>query len=132
MRVLVLVDGEHYPAVTRWGIASPRSMGSEVLAAVFVGGTEKIAHGAPPDLGVPVVDAREDAMGALAEAIDDLGPEGVLDLSDEPVLGNRQRMRLASVALSKGVAYLGSDFRLDPPRWGPPLPVPAIGVIGTG
>src|SRR2546430_12714631 len=125
MKVLVLVDGEHYPPVTRWGIASARSMGYEVIAAVFVGGAEKIAPGPLPDLGVPIVDAREDAMTALAAAIEELGPEGVLDLSDEPVLGYRERMRLASVALSKGVVYLGSDFRLDPPRWGPRLPVPA-------
>jgi cyclic 2,3-diphosphoglycerate synthetase len=132
MRVLVLVDGEHYPPVTRWGIASARTMGYEVLAALFVGGAEKIASGPLPDLGVDVLDAREDPMAALAAAIEERGPEGVLDLSDEPVLGYRDRMRLASVALRGGVAYVGSDFRLDAPRWGPSLPVPSVGVIGTG
>jgi len=39
---------------------------------------------------------------------------------------------MASVALWKGVAYLGSDFRFDPPIWGAPLPVPTLAVIGTG
>ena len=48
-KVVVLVDGEHYPPVTRWGIATARSMGHEVLAAVFVGGAEKIASGQLPD-----------------------------------------------------------------------------------
>ena len=62
MRVVVLVDGEHYPAVTRWGIASAASMGHEVLGALFVGGTEKIAAGELPPLGVPVMDGRWDAM----------------------------------------------------------------------
>jgi cyclic 2,3-diphosphoglycerate synthetase len=132
MKVLVLVDGEHYPPVTRWGIAAARSMGHEVLAAVFVGGAEKIASGPLPDFGVPVIDAREDAPDALGRAIDDLRPEGVLDLSDEPVLGYRDRMRLASVALARGITYLGSDFRLDPPVWGARLGVPSLAVIGTG
>src|SRR5207245_3921688 len=43
LKVVVLVDGEHYPPVTRWGIASARSMGPEVRAAVFVGGRETLA-----------------------------------------------------------------------------------------
>ena len=132
MKVVVLVDGEHYPPVTRWGIASAASMGHEVLGAVFVGGVEKIAAGSLPDLGVTVMDGRREPMLALAVAIDHVHPDAVLDLSDEPVLGYRERMRMASVALSKGVAYVGSDFRFDPPIWGPPLGVPTLAVIGTG
>jgi cyclic 2,3-diphosphoglycerate synthetase len=133
MKVVVLVDGEHYPPVTRWGIASAASLGHEVVGAVFVGGAEKIAAAdSVPDLGVPVTDGRRDPMNALAVAIDHMHPEAVLDLSDEPVLGYRERMRMASVALWKGVVYLGSDFRFDPPIWGPPIDVPTVGVIGTG
>jgi cyclic 2,3-diphosphoglycerate synthetase len=48
------------------------------------------------------------------------------------VLGYRERMRLAAVALASGVPYLGPDFRLDPPETGRPLPVPTLAVIGTG
>ena len=59
-------------------------------------------------------------------------PEAVLDLSDEPVLGYRERMVMASVALWKGVAYMGADFRFDPPLWGSPIDVPTLAVIGTG
>lgn len=132
MKVLALVDGEHYPPVTRWGIAAARAMGHEVLAALLVGGTEKLAIAEVPDLGVPVRTAGVDAMAALGEVIDDLEPEGVLDLSDEPVLGYRERMELAAVALVRGVPYLGADFRLDPPISGPPVPVPTLAVIGTG
>ena len=54
MRVLVLVDGEHYPPVTRWGIDVARTHGHEVEAALLVGGVEKIDPRRPPDLGVPV------------------------------------------------------------------------------
>ena len=71
-------------------------------------------------------------MAALTTAIDEFAPDGVLDLSDEPVLGYRERMELAAVALARGFPYLGADFRLDPPIEGPPLPVPTLAVIGTG
>ena len=54
----------------------------------------------------------------------------VRDLSDEPVLGYRERMELAAVALASGLPYLGSDFRLEPPIAGPPLSAPTV-AVGT-
>jgi cyclic 2,3-diphosphoglycerate synthetase len=132
MRTLVLVDGEHYPPVTRWAIATARERGHEVVAALLVGGIEKIDPETMPDLGVPTEAAGPDRMASLAEAIEACDPEAVLDLSDEPVLGYRERMELAAVTLVRGLPYLGSDFRLDPPIQGPPLAVPTVAVIGTG
>ena len=132
MRVLVLVDGEHYPPVTRWGIEVARSRGHEVIAALFLGGAEKVDPGRLPDLGLPTLPAGSDITKALADAIDQVGPEAVLDLSDEPVVGYRERMELAAVSLVRGIPYLGPDFRLDPPISGPPLAVPTVAVIGTG
>jgi cyclic 2,3-diphosphoglycerate synthetase len=132
VRVLVLIDGEHYPSVTRWGIQAARTMGHDVAAALFLGGTEKVLPGVLPDLGVPVLPATEDRMRALADAIGEIRPEAVLDLSDEPVVGYRERMELAAVALVRGIRYLGPDFHIDPPVSGPPLPVATVAVIGTG
>jgi cyclic 2,3-diphosphoglycerate synthase len=132
MNILVLVDGEHYPPVTRWGIEAARSMGHHVGAALFLGGSEKIGPEGPPDLGVPTTVADGDLREALARALDRVRPEAVLDLSDEPVAGYRERMELAAVTLARGIPYLGADFRLEPPIFGPPLPVPTVAVIGTG
>jgi cyclic 2,3-diphosphoglycerate synthetase len=132
LRVLVLVDGEHHPSVVHWGIEAARAAGHEVLAALFVGGREKLGARGLPDLGVRTVDGGADPPATLVAVLDELGPEAVLDLSDEPVLGYRERFRLAATALAHGRPYLGSDFRLDPPISGPPLPVPTIAVIGTG
>jgi len=132
MRTIVLVDGEHYPPVTRWGIETAVERGHEVVGAVFVGGIEKIDPGALPDLGVPTRASGPDRMASLAEAIDAWRPEVVVDLSDEPILGYRERMELVAVALSRGVRYAGADFELRPPEQGPPLPVPTLAVIGTG
>jgi cyclic 2,3-diphosphoglycerate synthase len=133
MRTIALVDGEHYPPVTRAALEVAGERGHEVVAALLVGGTEKLAVGGdPPDLGVPVVATAGERMHALRAAIADLSPEIVLDLSDEPVLGYRERMELVAVALEAGVPYLGADFRFDPPEQGPPLGVPTLAVIGTG
>ena len=133
MRTLVLVDGEHHPPVTRWAIETAVAQGHQVVGALLVGGTEKVAPGEVPDLGVPVHVAGPDRAAALAAAIDRVAPEVVLDLSDEPILGYRERMALASVSLARGVPYQGADFRLDPPPADPSPPgVPTLAVIGTG
>ena len=103
-----------------------------MVGALFVGGIEKIDPGSTPDVGVPARAAGPDRMAALAEAIDEWQPEVVLDLSDEPVLGYRERMELAAVALARGVRYAGADFELRPPVEGAPLDAPSLAVIGTG
>jgi cyclic 2,3-diphosphoglycerate synthase len=41
-------------------------------------------------------------------------------------------MELAAIALVRGVQYMGSDFRFEPPIVGPPLPVATLAIIGTG
>jgi cyclic 2,3-diphosphoglycerate synthetase len=132
-RVLALVDGEHYPPTTRWGLYAAQSLGYEVAACLFLGGIEKLGADRRLDLGgVQVLDGGEDPPAALRRALSDLRPDAVLDLSDEPVLGYRERMLLAAVSLAAGVPYVGSDFRFEPPITRPPLDAPTLAVIGTG
>ena len=131
MHVLVLIDGEHYPPVTRWAIDAARARGHSVIGALFLGGTEKVDAGSLPDVGVETMGAEDQARG-LRAAIERFEPDAVLDLSDEPVLGYRERFELISVALAAGRPYLGADFRFDPPPAAPAPEVPTIAVIGTG
>lgn len=119
MRAVALIDGEHYAPVVRDAL---RGLEHEVVAAVLVGGTEKIRGG--EDYGVPVL---ADLDRALAEH----EPDVVVDLSDEPVLGPRKRMLLASRVLAAGIPYEGADFRFDPPPL-EPFPLPSLAVVGTG
>ncbi|HET9249011.1 MAG TPA: cyclic 2,3-diphosphoglycerate synthetase, partial [Actinomycetota bacterium] len=135
MRTLALVDGEHYPPVTRSALAAAAERGHEIVAAILVGGTEKLANEMRmPELGVPelIVVVDQHPMEALRAAIERHRPDVVLDLSDEPILGYRERMELAAVALVEGIPYVGADFRLEPPEQGPPIPAPTLAVIGTG
>ena len=119
MRALAIADGEHYAAVVRDALAA---LPYEFLGVWLAGGTEKLRGG--DDYGVPVVD---DLEAAIAE----LEPEVVVDLSDEPVLGPRERFSVASRVLALGLSYVGADFRFDPPELAP-FPLPSLSVVGTG
>ena len=116
-RALVVIDGEHLAPVVRDAIAE---LPYEVVGAWLAGGTEKLRGG--EDYGVPLVPGFEDGLAAA-----DL----VVDLSDEPVLGPRERFLLASRALAAGLRYEGADFRFEPPPYAP-FPLPSLAVIGTG
>lgn len=120
MRAVAIVDGEHYAPVVRDAIAE---LPYDVVAAVLIGGTEKLRADAG-GYGVPLADDVESAIA-------DFGPELVLDLSDEPVLGPVERLALASRALALGVSYEGADFRFDPPAF-EPFELPSLAVVGTG
>jgi cyclic 2,3-diphosphoglycerate synthetase len=114
-RALVLIDGEHYAPVVRDAL---ETMPYDVVGALLVGGTEKLRG--EDDYGVPLV-----------EVLDAFEVDVVVDLSDEPVLGPRERMLWASRVLALGLPYVGADFRFDPP----PLHAvefPSLGVIGLG
>jgi cyclic 2,3-diphosphoglycerate synthase len=115
VRALALIDGEHYAPVVRDALAA---LPYEVVGALLVGGGEKLRGG--EDYGVPLVDALDAVEADL-----------VVDVSDEPVLGPRERLLWISRALALGLPYEGADFRFDPP----PLhdvALPSLAVIGTG
>lgn len=118
-RALALIDGEHYAPVVRDALDE---VPHEVVGALLVGGTEKLRG--DDEYGVPVVHDLEEALGRFE-------PDVVVDLSDEPVLGPRERFRLASRVLERGIAYEGADFSLRPPAF-EPFELPSLAVIGTG
>lgn len=130
MRALFLIDGEHYPPVVLDAMRSIEdSMQAEGVAAAFLGGTEKLKEGT--DYGVPLV-MGNDPVSAVRRALDEHDVDVVIDLSDEPVIGYRERMRIASLALAAGARYAGSDFDLRPPELRPVSTKPSLAVIGTG
>jgi cyclic 2,3-diphosphoglycerate synthetase len=114
-RALVLVDGEHYAPVVRHALAA---LPYDVVGALLVGGEEKLRG--DDDYGVPLV-----------EALDAVEADLVFDLSDEPVLGPRDRMLWASRTLALGLPFVGADFRFEPPAF-QPVETPSLAVIGLG
>jgi cyclic 2,3-diphosphoglycerate synthetase len=143
---VVLIDGEHYPAVVRDALASLRDR-YRLVGAVFLGGEEKLRDGDDDDelaaaYGLPLRRAREGGVGgrrpaaAAGAALEALLRESaatiVVDLSDEPVLGYRERFHLISVALARGARYVGADFDFSPPSQQRLSTAPSLAVIGTG
>ncbi|HEU6443985.1 MAG TPA: hypothetical protein VFL61_02895 [Gaiellaceae bacterium] len=118
-RALALIDGEHYAPVVRDALGE---IPYEIVGALLVGGTEKLVGG--DEYGVPVVDDFDEALGRFE-------PDVAVDISDEPVLGPRERFRLASRFLANGVAYEGADFSLRVPAY-QRFDLPSLAVIGTG
>src|SRR3954451_4445365 len=116
-RAVVVIDGEHYAPVVRDAIAE---LPYDVVGAWLAGGTEKLRG--DDEYGVPLLAELDDAF---AEA------QVVVDLSDEPVLGPRERFLLASRALAAGLRYEGADFHFEPPQYAP-FPLPSLAGIGTG
>jgi cyclic 2,3-diphosphoglycerate synthetase len=136
---VVVIDGEHYPPVVRDCVAG---LGErfEVAAAAFVGGREKLRRETGElgeEYGVPLLRTVEPGgevaatAAAVAALVAETQAEVFVDLSDEPVLGYRERFVLASAALAAGCAYEGSDFALSPPPR-EPFALPSLAVIGTG
>jgi cyclic 2,3-diphosphoglycerate synthase len=132
IRCVVVIDGEHYPPVIEGALEAYRAAGHEILGAVMAGGNEKIGPEGIASIGRTEVRASGDPRAVLAEAIIELKPELVLDLSDEPVLDYRRRHELAAVALWHGVPYRGADFRFWPPRRPALAAKPSMAIIGTG
>jgi cyclic 2,3-diphosphoglycerate synthase len=114
-RAIALIDGEHFAPVVRDAL---ETLPYDVVGALLVGGTEKLRGG--DEYGV-----------TLVEALDAIEADLVVDLSDEPVLGPRERMLWASRALALGLPYVGADFRFDPPSF-EPISTPSLAVIGLG
>ena len=119
MRALVVIDGEHYAPVVLDALAA---LPYDVAAGWLAGGSEKLRGG--ENYGVPLVESLE---AGIAE----YEPDVVADLSDEPVLGPRERFRLASRVLAAGLPYVGPDFRFEPPAF-EPFALPSLAVVGTG
>ncbi len=132
MRYVVVVDGEHYPPVVQSALDELALRGHEVLGAVLAGGREKLPAEGVQAFGEISVRSGEDPRACFDAALTEWRPDGVLDLSDEPVLDYRRRHQLVAIALMKGVPYEGADFSFTPPSRPPLATKPSLAIIGTG
>ena len=118
--VIAAIDGTHHPPVVKDALQVLMQTRS-VVAAIFLGGTEKI--GALQDLEgyfeIPVFFPKNlDAIGAMLPAILSQYPaDTVFDLSDDPVIDSKSRMKLATEILYHGLTYEGADYLLKPMKF---------------
>jgi len=130
---IALIDGEHYPDVTLDALRSlEESRGYRLEALVFLGGTEKLADITAFTFGGVPVYRGGGQVEDLRRALNKHGVDVVLDLSDEPVVGYRERFRLISESLAHGVSYRGADFFFEAPHRPRTCRRPSVGVWGSG
>ena len=145
-----MVDGEHYPPVVAAALARLRGR-FDVVSGLFAGGREKLREGAggadgaavlaalAAEIGVPRLDAVEPRGPAVHEllvatraALRAARAEALVDLSDEPVVGYRERFLLMSAALAEGARYVAADTEVVPQVFSRVRRLPSLAVLGTG
>lgn len=127
---VVLIDGEHYPPVVEEALSEIKQ-NYKIRTLVFLGGTEKIGS-VPQELFGYELISSDDITSALMQALDKHKTDIVIDLSDEPVIGYRERFALMNIAVAKGIGYMAADFEITPVKKPKISKFPSIEIIGTG
>ena len=138
-KMLCLVDGEHYLPVTKEAIDTLNKFEHiDIVAAVFIGGTEKLRDDSPDTysekLGVSVEFAKDKDIpyDIIVDMIRKYDIDTVMDLSDEPILDYPKRFKIACKVLNKGIIYEGPDFKFEPTSQYEIMEKPSITILGTG
>ncbi|RLG89134.1 MAG: 2,3-diphosphoglycerate synthetase [Thermoprotei archaeon] len=137
LRAMALIDGEHYIPVLKGALNYVRENYPEyeLVAAVFLGGTEKI--GTPEDvkkaLDIPVVIGKQvPPIKEIVETAKKYNIDVAIDMSDEPVIDYEKRFMIASALMAIGVRYVGADFEFKPIDFQDVAEHPSLKCIGLG
>ncbi|AEG17925.1 cyclic 2,3-diphosphoglycerate synthase [Methanobacterium paludis] len=139
-KMVCLVDGEHYLPVTKSALDMLDNLEhNEVVAVVFIGGTEKLREtseeGVIEKLGRPVHfgdNPHEIPYDIIGKVIEEYDADVVMDLSDEPIVDYSKRFKIATIVLDMGIPYEGPDFKFYPISEHDILKKPSFKILGTG
>lgn len=139
-KMVCLVDGEHYLPVTKSAIEILNNLEHvDVVAMVFIGGTEKLRTDDPGSyakmMGMPVhfgPNENEIPYDLIVETIREYDADVVMDLSDEPVLDYSERFKIATKIIEEDVLYRGPDFEFQPLTEYEIPKKPSLKILGTG
>jgi cyclic 2,3-diphosphoglycerate synthetase len=138
-RIICLIDGEHYPPVTKSALRELQNTGADIVGLIFLGGTEKVENPmdelASDDDSYQIYsgdDSIETVLQNIHRAAEEQKPEIAIDLSDEPVVDYRERFRIISHLLIEEIGYINADTSFSPPTFEDVLEKPSLGIIGTG
>jgi cyclic 2,3-diphosphoglycerate synthetase len=132
-RLTILIDGEHYPQVNYDSIQLIKDRYSGIISGIiFLGGKEKLIIEDLEDFYGYKVIMLSDLDVDFLKAMDILKPDLVYDLSDEPVVNHRIRMKIASFCFSRCCSYMGPDFYFEYEDKYLKFSMKSLLVIGTG
>jgi len=131
--LIALIDGEHYPQVTRDAIEMLKNtFTGRVKGIILLGGTEKLVVNSLDKYFGEKVYTIKDIDHDFIKALWYFKPDIVYDLSDEPVVNYTIRMKIASFCLANECSYMGPDFLFEYEKRDYISSVPTMAVIGTG
>jgi cyclic 2,3-diphosphoglycerate synthase len=132
-KIIALIDGEHYPDVNRDALKLLKSIFPGIFAGiVFLGGTEKLVIDDLEGYFKEKVYIINDLDRDFCPALKYFSPDIVYDLSDEPVVDYRIRMKIASFCMANGCSYMGPDFLFSYEERGIKIAKRTLSIIGTG
>ncbi|MFC2145089.1 2,3-diphosphoglycerate synthetase [Actinomycetota bacterium] len=132
-KLIALIDGEHYPEVSRDAVnLLKKYFPGSFLGIIFLGGTEKMIISDLEKYFDERVFVIDDIDSDFCRALDSFKPDIAYDLSDEPVVDYKIRMKIASFCMANKCSYMGPDFLFN---WEPRYiksQKDTISIIGTG
>lgn len=132
-KIIALIDGEHYPEVTRDAISLLKNYFSGTFSGiVFLGGAEKLIVDDLEGYFKEKVYIISDLDSDFCSALQYFKPDIAYDLSDEPVIDYRIRMKIASFCMANECSYMGPDFLFNWEKRDIKIPKKTLSIIGTG
>ena len=131
--MIALIDGEHYPEVTRDAVTLLKNYFSGTfLGIIFLGGTEKLILDDLEGYFKEKVYIINDLDSDFCSALGYFKPDIAYDLSDEPVVDYRIRMKIASFCMANECSYMGPDFLFNWEKRDIKISKKTLSIIGTG
>ncbi len=132
-KLIALIDGEHYPDVNRDALKLLKNSFTGAFGGViFLGGTEKLVIDDLEGYFKEKVYIINDLDRDFCTALKYFSPDIVYDLSDEPVVNYRIRMKIASFCMANGSSYMGPDFLFSHEERTIKIAKKTLSIIGTG
>jgi len=132
-KIIALIDGEHYPEVTRDAVRLLKKYFSGTfLGIIFLGGTEKLILDDLEGYFKEKVYIINDLDSDFCSALEYFRPDIAYDLSDEPVVDYRIRMKIASFCMANECSYMGPDFLFNWEKRDIKISKKTLSIIGTG
>ncbi len=132
-KLIALIDGEHYPEVNRDALEFLKnSFTGTFEGIIFLGGTEKLIIDDLEGYFKEKVYVINDLDRDFCTALKYFSPDIVYDLSDEPVVNYRIRMKIASFCMASGSSYMGPDFLFSYEERKIKIAKKTLSIIGTG